>query len=188
MARAKKLDAGIDAEPGYSRSMRNATLALAAALIAAPALAATPAPHVAVATTDALPQPLPLPYDGKADAGAVVARARAQARAEHKKLLIDLGGNWCTDCRVLAGVMELPQLAPFIAAHFVVAKVDIGRFDKNGQIAAHYGVTKRLDGVPAVLIVDPRTDRVVNDGHLFALADARHMTPQGLADWLAQWV
>ncbi len=167
--------------------MKTIPLTLAAALIAAPALAATPAPHVSVATTQALPQPLPLPYDEKADASAIVASARAQARAEHKKLLIDLGGNWCTDCRVLAGVMALPELAPFVASHFVVAKVDIGRFDKNGQIAARYGITKRLDGVPAVLIVDPKTDTLVNDGHLFALADARHMTPQGLADWLAQW-
>ena len=168
--------------------MKAVATALAVALIAYPALAAVPAPRVSVATTEALPRPLPLPYDERADASAIVAKARAQARAQHKKLLIDLGGNWCTDCRVLAGVMELPELAPFVASHFVVAKVDIGRFDKNGQIAAQYGITRRLDGVPAVLIVDPGTDRLVNDGHLFALADARHMTPQGLADWLAQWV
>lgn len=161
---------------------------LFAGLVAgAPVLAAPPAPHVSVATTAALPQPLPFPYDERADAPAAVARARAQARAQGKRLLIDLGGNWCPDCRVLAAVMRLPELAPFVAAHFVAVTVDIGRFDKNGRIAAAYGVTRRLDGVPAVLIVDPRTDRLVNAGHLFALADARSMTPQALADWLAQW-
>jgi hypothetical protein len=88
---------------------------------------------------------------------------------------------------VLAGIMELPELQPYLARHFVVAKVNIGRFDKNGDIAAHYGITGRLDGVPAILAVDPVHERLLNRDKLFALADARHMTPQGLADWLAQW-
>jgi hypothetical protein len=164
-------------------------LALCALLTAAlvPGLATLPAPRLSVAGIDQLPQPLPFPYDEAADAQAVVAKARAQARREHKRLLIDLGGNWCLDCRVLAGIMELPELQPYLARHFVVAKVDIGRFDKNGEIAAHYGITGRLDGVPALLAVDPVHDRLLNRDKLFALADARHMTPQGLADWLAQW-
>jgi hypothetical protein len=25
------------------------------------------------------------------------------------KLLIDLGGNWCGDCRILAATMDLPR-------------------------------------------------------------------------------
>jgi hypothetical protein len=38
-----------------------------------------------------------------------------------------------------------------------------------------------------VLIVDPITNGLVDKGHVAALADARHMTPQGIADWIAQW-
>jgi thiol-disulfide isomerase/thioredoxin len=160
---------------------------LALALLASPVTAAPTAPHVSVAGVNDLPQPLPYPYDEQADAQAVVAKARAQAKREHKRLLIDLGGNWCLDCRVLAGIMELPELRPFLQKHFVIATIDIDRFDKNGAIAAHYGITGRLDGVPAILAVDPVRDRLLNRDKLFALADARHMTPQGLADWLAQW-
>jgi hypothetical protein len=160
---------------------------LALALLASPALAAPAAPRVSAAGVNDLPQPLPFPYDEAADAQAVVAKARAQAVREHKRLLIDLGGNWCLDCRVLAGIMGLPELQPFLAKHFVIAEVNIGRFDKNGEIAAHYGIAGRLDGVPAVLAVDPVHDRLLNRDKLFALSDARHMTPQGLADWLAQW-
>ena len=164
------------------------TLSLLALLsLTAAAPAAPPAPRVSIGGIDQLPQPLPYPYDESADAKAVIAKARAQARHAHKRLLIDLGGNWCGDCRVLASIMELPDLKPFLDKHFVIAKVDIGRYDKNGDIAAHYGITGRLDGVPAILVVDPVHDKLVNGGRLFALTDARHMTPQGLADWLAQW-
>ncbi len=148
---------------------------------------AAPAPRMGVKGFAELPTPLPYPYDEKADADAQVASALARALAEHKLLLIDLGGNWCPDCRILAGTVEQPELLAFVQAHFVTVTVDVGRFNKNLQIPARYGVTKRLEGVPSVLIIDPQTNRLLDQGHTAALADARHMTPQALADWLAQW-
>jgi thiol-disulfide isomerase/thioredoxin len=102
-------------------------------------------------------------------------------------VLIDLGGNWCGDCLVLANLMRLPELKRFLKAHYEIVSVDVGRFDKNLQVPARFGITKRLEGVPAILIVEPDGKTLVDAGHVAALADARHMTPQGLADWLAQW-
>jgi len=149
--------------------------------------AAVPAPHVRAQSFDQLTKPLPLPYKEDLDGIAAVTAARARAKAAHKLLLIDLGGNWCLDCRLLAGTIDLPELAGFVRRHFELVAVDVGRFDKNLAVPAHYGITKRLDGVPSLLVVDPRTDRLINSGHVAALADARSMTPQALADWLAQW-
>lgn len=166
--------------------MRIAILALLSLALAAPVAAAT-APHVRITSFEQLAKPLPLPYDEQANASAVVAAAKARAKAHHKLLLIDLGGNWCLDCRLLAGTMDLPELRKFVASKYEVAVVDVGRFDKNLDIPAQYGIKDRLEGVPAVLIVDPRTDRLVNAGHITALADARSMSPQALADWLASW-
>jgi thiol-disulfide isomerase/thioredoxin len=169
------------------RALAVAAAALAGAALSGAALAA-PAPRVGIASFAQLSTPLPYPYDEKADANRAVAAAKARARAQHKLLLIDLGGNWCGDCRVLAGTMELPALKAFVAAHYEVVTVDVGRFDKNLQVPAHYGIRSRLQGVPALLIVDPTTDHLLDAGHVAALADARSMTPQALADWLAQWV
>jgi thiol-disulfide isomerase/thioredoxin len=148
---------------------------------------AAPAPRVHLDALNQLATPLPLPYDEAANADADVAAAKAQAKAGGKLLLIDLGGNWCGDCRVLAGVMALPEVKAFDDAHYVIVSVDVGRFNRNLQIPAHYGITKRLEGVPSLLIVDPQSDTLLDPGHTAALADARSMTPQALADWLAQW-
>jgi hypothetical protein len=168
--------------------IRSFGLGLAAAFVLAiTGASAEPAPKVGIASFTALKTPLPYPYDEAADADAVVAAAKAKARAQHKLLIIDLGGNWCGDCRVLTGTMELPEVRAFVDAHYVVALVDVGRFNRNLQVPARYGITQRLEGVPALLIVDPRTDRLLDAGHVVALADARSMTPQALADWLAQW-
>ena len=155
-------------------------------LASSPAGAAT-APSVSIQSFSQLKLPLPYPYEEKADANAMVAAAKASAKAHGKLLLIDLGGNWCGDCRVLTATMDLPELKAFVDAHYEVVTVDVGRFDKNLQIPAHYGITQRLEGVPALLIVNPRSDALLDAGHVAALADARHMTPQALADWLAQW-
>jgi len=167
---------------------RLARLALCAALILAAGEAlAAPAPRVGIASFAQLRTPLPYPYDEKADADAAVADAKARARAAHKLLLVDLGGNWCADCRILAGTLDLPEVRAFVEAHYEVVTVDVGRIDRNLQIPARYGITKRLEGVPSLLVVDPRTDALLDRGHTSALADARYMTPQALADWLAQW-
>lgn len=155
-----------------------------ALMMTAPALAA-PAPKVSIATLAQLPTPLPLPYDPTREAKADVAAARARARAEHKLLLIDLGGNWCGDCRVLAGILKLPEVAGFVARNYVIVNVDVGRMNRNLDIPARYGV-KRLDGVPSLLVVDSQ-GHLKDAGHVAALADARSMTPQALADWLARW-
>lgn len=160
--------------------------ATSVSLLSLPAAAfGLPAPHVSIASLDALSVPA-RPYDDDADADRDVAAALARARSEHKRVLIDLGGNWCGDCRVLAGIMDLPEMRAFLTRHFVIVSVDVGRFDKNLQIPARFGVLDSLKGVPCVLIATP-DGKLVNRENTEALQDARTMTPQAIADWLAQW-
>lgn len=167
--------------------MRFLLTAAIAVSLAAPAAAAT-APRMPITSFEQLAQPLPLPYDDAANAKAVVAAARAKAKKAHKLLLIDLGGNWCLDCRILTATIEVPALKAFVDRHYEVVTVNIGRYDANMDIPVAYGVTDKLKGgVPALLVVDPRNGKLLDGGHISALEDARHMSPQGLADWLAQW-
>jgi thiol:disulfide interchange protein len=162
-----------------------ASLAILALLALSIPAAAIEAPKVSIDSLSKLTVP-PHPYDETANASAVVDAAFAKARAEHKRVLIDLGGNWCPDCRILAGMMELPEMRSFLEAHYVLVSVDVGRFNKNLQVPAKFGITQRLEGVPSVLVADP-DGKLLDAGHVAALADARSMTPQGIADWLAQW-
>lgn len=164
--------------------MKKLAILFAALMLATPALA-VPAPKIGIASFAELTPPQ-APYDVTADANVAVDAAFARARASHKRVLIDLGGNWCGDCRILAGVMDLPAMHGFLAAHFELVSVDVGRFDTNLQIPARFGFTQRLLGVPTVLIATP-DGKLVNGGDVFALSDARHMPPQAVADWLAKW-
>jgi len=144
------------------------------------------APTLKITRVAELPRPLPAPYNPNADARAQVASAIAKARRGDKLVLIELGGNWCIDCRVMAGILALPQMRPWMAKYYEVVHVDVGRFDTNLDIPARYGL--QLRAVPALMIVDPESGRMLNKGRELALSDASIMQPQAVADWLAQWV
>ena len=144
-------------------------------------------PQLTVKDLAHLPVKIHAPYNEAANADADVDAAFARAKASGKRVLIDLGGNWCPDCIVLANVMELPEFKPWLEARYEIVTVDVGRFDKNLHVPARFGLTQRLRGVPTVLIATPE-GKLVNDGDPFTLANAAAMSPQAIADWLAQWV
>lgn len=167
--------------------VRLAPAVLFALAIASTATAAPP-PRVSISDYAQLKTPLPYPYDEAADANAQLNKALARAKAGKKLLLVKMGGNWCGDCRILQATMDLPEMKTFLGRHYEMVSIDVGRMDKNLQIPARFGVKDKLEGVPAILIVDPATGRqLVARADVAALADARHMTPQALANWLAKY-
>lgn len=167
--------------------VRLAAAALLALAVAAPAAAAPP-PRVTISDYAQLKTPLPYPYDEAADATAQVDRAAARAKAGKKLLLIKMGGNWCGDCRILQATMDLPEMKTFLNRHYEMVSIDVGHMDKNLQVPGRYGVKDKLEGVPAILIVDPVSNKqLVARADVAALADARHMSPQALANWLAKY-
>lgn len=144
--------------------------------------AAVPAPDAGQVE---LVQPLPKPYDETLKGSEAVDQALARARLSGKRVLIELGGNWCPDCRVLGAVVSSPSVAAFVSEHFEQIAIDVGRFDKNLDVPARFGIAK-LTGVPSVLVLSPEGE-LLNRDQIVSLGDARTMTPQAIADWLAQW-
>ena len=159
--------------------------ALLAALLLSSAASAATAPRIGISSLSELDVP-DAPFAADANAEADVDAAFARARRDGKRVMIDLGGNWCADCRILSGLMERPELHAFLASRYELVTVDVGRFNKNLDIPARFGITTRLEGVPAIIVATP-DGRIVNPGRVSAIEDARHMTPQALADWLAEW-
>lgn len=163
-----------------SRTRRTLLLGAAAACLAGPALA-VPAPRIGRLTK--VPRH---PYDASRDADADVKAAAARAKKAGKLLLIDFGANWCADCLILAGIMEMPEAKPFLERHYEIVHVEVGRMDRNLHIAARYGMAG-FKGVPAVVVVSPR-GKVLNQGDVFVLANARAMSDQAVIDKLASWI
>lgn len=156
-----------------------ATLLLAASPCALAVGLATPADVPALQTA-----PDPHPYDTTADAHAQISRGFAAAKRSGRNVLIDFGANWCPDCRMLNGVLQMPQVEPWVRSHFEVVRVNVDRFNVNMDIPAQYGVKVRQ--IPTVLILTPDGKLLNADGTL-TLGDARHMSAQAQVDLIAGW-
>lgn len=81
--------------------------------------------------------------------------------------------------------MHKPDLASLIAQDFVVVKVDVGRYDKNLDLAEKYGVPIKK-GIPAISVLSP------NGKLLYAqsqgqFANARAMPYQDFAEFFRKW-
>lgn len=124
------------------------------------------------------------PYDPAADAPADIARALETALAQKRPVLVVFGANWCPDCRLLDMAFHQGESAPLIARHFVVVKVDVGRFDRHVDLAASYGVPLK-QGIPAVAVLSP-DGRPLYATRAGELADARGMGERGIHDFFAR--
>lgn len=125
-------------------------------------------------------------YPDDADAHADVMAAEARAAAQHKRVLLVFGANWCFDCHVLDLAFQRPDLAPVLAAGYELVHVDLGPDGKkNADVLKQFDVT--LDkGVP-VLAVAESDGRVVISQKNGEFEDARSLTPEALLEFLNRW-
>jgi thioredoxin 1 len=98
---------------------------------------------------------LPNIYSDTADAHADIARALHTAAREHKRVIVDFGGNWCGDCHVLDIYFHQQPNLSLLESNFVMVHVDIGHYDKNADIIAKYDIPWK-HGVPLLMVLDAR--------------------------------
>ena len=148
------------------------TLALLVALVTASSAfavaAATIYPEIARAQTD-------------------VEAARTEAAKTNRRVLVDFGGNWCTDCIVLDRYLHAAENAALLNEHYVLVHVNVG--DKgitdNFAIAQRYGIPLEK-GVPALAVLDPdgRLVFAQKQGEFEAM---RKMDPASVGEFLRKW-
>ena len=129
----------------------------------------------------ALPDIYPAPEQAQAD----LAAALKQAAAQHRRVIVDFGGNWCTDCHVLDSYMHDATNRPLIDTSFVVVHVNIGHIDRNQDIAERYGVPLGK-GVPALAVLDEH-GKVLYSQTGGEFEDMRHMDAGALTQFLKRW-
>ena len=121
------------------------------------------------------------PYDESANAKMEIRETLAQAKHSGVPVLVVFGANWCGDCKVLDMAMQQGASAPFFVREFKVVKVDVGRFDRNVDIAESYGVPLK-NGIPAVVILSP-SNHILYATKAGELADAGNMGETGIYDF-----
>ncbi len=124
-------------------------------------------------------------YDEQIDPKSEIAAGLRQAKAEHKRVILDFGGDWCGDCQVLDIYFHDQSNAELLSKNFVVVHVFIGQMDKNIDLAASYGVPIGK-GVPALAVLDAN-GKVIHAQATGGFADMRHMESSAVHEFLMKW-
>jgi thioredoxin 1 len=123
-----------------------------------------------------------------------VLRARAdvdaaiqQAAQSHRRVLVDFGGNWCGDCKVLDANFRKPENAALLQSHYVLVHVNVGDkgIDNNFEIAERYGIPLKK-GVPALAVLEA-DGKVVYSQKNGEFESMRKMDPKSVNDFLTEW-
>lgn len=146
-----------------------------------PAQAQTTVPQVGALIITAAPHP----YAAPDTAPKAVEDAFATAQKTGRNVLLEFGANWCPDCRVLAGVLANPHIAPWVEQNFVETRINVDHFNQNMAIAQHYGIT--IKAIPVALVVTPQ-GKVLNPEATLELGNARTLSAQAVVDKLAEWL
>ena len=108
---------------------------------------------ITMPTDEVLNMPLPLPYNGEIYSESDIERFLDSSINKSKQPIIIFGGNWCPDCRILEGTLQLPTIKKYMIEHYEIMHVDVGRYDKNMNLISYFKIPKE-EGVPRVLVFD----------------------------------
>jgi thiol:disulfide interchange protein len=121
-------------------------------------------------------------YSETADPTADIAAALTRARHEHKRVILDFGGNWCGDCQLLDIYYHQSPNAELLDKNFILVHVNIGHMDKNVDVAKKYKVpiTK---GVPALAVIDAHGNLLYSERE----KEFEHTSPEAITAFLNKW-
>jgi thiol:disulfide interchange protein len=124
-------------------------------------------------------------YPPTEQAAADIAAAIKSAQIAHRRVILDFGGNWCTDCHVLDAYFHDPANKPILDANFILVHVNIGRLDANLDIAERYQIPLKK-GVPAIAVLSDRGALLYSQktGEFEAM---RYMQPGAVTEFLEHW-
>ena len=95
---------------------------------------------------------LPARFDPSRDAAADVAHALALANAQGKRVIVEVGGEWCSWCHVLDRfITDDADVHSLIGAKYVWVKVN---FSKENRNEALLGRWPKVDGYPHLFVLD----------------------------------
>lgn len=101
-------------------------------------------------------------FDPKRDAATDIREAVAKAKRTGKRVLLDVGGEWCIWCHRLDTLfMTHPELTGFLHRNYVVVKVNYSKENKNEAVLSHY---PKIPGYPHLFVLE-------NDGRLLRSLD-----------------
>jgi uncharacterized protein YciI/thioredoxin-related protein len=123
-------------------------------------------------------------FDPARDAAKDIRDAVVEATTTHKRILLDVGGEWCIWCRRLDSLFAAnPGLSDFLHQQYVVVKVNVSKENENTKVLSEYPVVK---GYPHLFVLE-QDGTLLHSQDTGELESGKHHDPDKVMAFLKKW-
>lgn len=123
-------------------------------------------------------------YDPTANPFRQLDAVKEQAANEGKRILLDVGGEWCIWCHRLDDLFRANKdLADLVNKHYIVMKVNVSIDNKNEIFMAQF---PKVAGYPHLFILDA-AGKVVHSQDSGQLEEGKGHSKEKVAEFLKKW-
>jgi thioredoxin-related protein len=126
----------------------------------------------------------PAGYDPSRDPAADLKAAVSQAGSENKRILLEVGGEWCIYCRILNKmILDNAELTRRLHDGFVVVKVNFSGEVKNEAFLSQY---PKIPSYPHLFVLDKDGKLLLSQTPDDFMKDDKYV-PDLLSAFLEKW-
>lgn len=123
-------------------------------------------------------------YDPKRNAAQDIDDAIKEAPRAHKRILLEVGGDWCSWCHILDNFFEAhPDLVQLRDRNFVTVKINFSQENENKKVLSRYG---SIESYPHLLVLDEE-GKLLLSKETGALESGRSYNLEKLTAFLKEW-
>jgi hypothetical protein len=125
-----------------------------------------------------------LKFDPKRDAAADIRAAVGEAQRTGKRILLDVGGDWCTWCRVFDEFFaQHPDIARLRDDNFITVAVFYSHENKNEKVLSSY---PQVEGIPHFFVLEKDGTLLYSQG-IVKIETGGEPDPEKIMDFLLKW-
>jgi thiol:disulfide interchange protein len=123
-------------------------------------------------------------YDPKRDADQDICDATAEAKRSNRRVLLEVGGEWCSWCHTFDNFFEAhPDLVMLREKNFVTVKINFSEENPNKEVLARYAP---IPGYPHVFVLDA-DGNLLHSQDTSALEEGKSYNLERLTTFLTYW-
>ena len=123
-------------------------------------------------------------FDPKANPTLDLKKAIKQAKKENKRIILDVGGEWCIWChRIDEFIAQNEDIYKFMHNNFVVLKINYSKENKNEKFLSGY---PQIEGYPHFFVLE-KNGKLLHSQNTGLLENGKSYDAEKMMEFLKEW-
>lgn len=123
-------------------------------------------------------------FDPARDSAKDITEAVKTAKKQNKRILLDVGGNWCSWCHKLDTLFKTnKEIGDMLKKKYIVVKVNFSQENENKTVLANY---PKISGYPHIFVLE-KDGKLLHSQDTGLLETGDHHDPAKVMEFLKKW-